>query len=64
MLAIFMNALQARLAEVKDEEGQGLVEYSLIAALISVVAIVIMTQVGQDVIGVFTAISTALQSAL
>ena len=43
-----------------EEEGQGLVEYALILALISVVAIVIMTEVGKKVEGVFTTISGKL----
>ncbi len=41
-------------------KGQGLVEYVLILALISVVAILIMTQVGGNVIDVFTEVSDAL----
>ncbi len=34
---------------LRDEEGQGLIEYVLIAALISVVAIVTIRAVGADV---------------
>lgn len=46
-----------------EEEGQGLVEYALILVLISVVAIVIMTQVGGQVSSVFNSISTGLNGA-
>lgn len=42
MLSLFSNF-------VKDEEGQGLVEYALIAALIAVAAIVALTFLGGTV---------------
>ncbi len=53
-----VNALAAA------QKGQGLVEYVLIVALISVVAIVIMTAVGDQVIAVFTAVEAALADGL
>lgn len=43
-----------------EEEGQGLVEYALIVALISIVAIVMMDQVGDQIKTTFTNIKTAL----
>lgn len=51
--------LVARLS--KKEEGQGMVEYSLILALVSVVAIGILTTLGTNVVDIFTQASTALQ---
>jgi pilus assembly protein Flp/PilA len=48
---------------VRDEEGQDLIEYSLLAALISVVCIEILRQIGTDVNGLFTTISGAIQGA-
>jgi pilus assembly protein Flp/PilA len=45
---------------LEREEGQGLIEYSLIAVLISIVAIVAMQAVGLSVTGVFNQISAAL----
>ena len=42
-----------------EEEGQGLVEYSLIIALISIVAIVAMGLVGDEVIAIFGKILAA-----
>lgn len=55
----FLQGLVGRV-DVRDEDGQTMVEYSLILALVSVVAIAILTAVGLDVIGVFTDVSTAL----
>lgn len=46
------------------QKGQGLVEYVLIVALISIIAIAIMTTVGGQVQEVFQAVSTALQAGL
>lgn len=44
----------------KEEEGQGLVEYALIIALISIVAIVLMGNVGEKIKDIFQEIVTAL----
>jgi pilus assembly protein Flp/PilA len=44
----FTTSLMARMMVAK-EEGQALVEYSLILALISVVAILALTTIGNDV---------------
>jgi pilus assembly protein Flp/PilA len=45
---------------LRDEEGQGLIEYVLIAALISVVAIVTIRLVGGSVQTMWTDVSDAL----
>jgi pilus assembly protein Flp/PilA len=45
---------------VSREEGQALVEYSLILALISVVAIALLTTIGQDVQNALQSVVTAL----
>ena len=47
----------------KDENGQGMVEYGLIIALIAVVVIVALTAVGGKVEGIFNKISTGLDGA-
>jgi pilus assembly protein Flp/PilA len=60
MLNFLMNAM-ARLRD--EEEGQGVVEYSLILVLISVVAIAVMETVGINVTGVFTEAGNALGGA-
>lgn len=44
----------------RDEEGQTLVEYSLILALISIVSIGLMIILGGDIGTVFTNVSNAL----
>jgi pilus assembly protein Flp/PilA len=43
-----------------EEEGQALVEYSLIVALISVVAIAALTAIGTSVNDILTAVGDAL----
>ena len=45
---------------LRDEDGQGLIEYVLIAALISVVAIIAITQVGDDVAAYWDTVDAAL----
>jgi len=63
MLNNLMAHLAVRFEELKNgEEGQGLIEYALIAVLISVVAIVIMEAVGVSVTGVFTSVDEALET--
>lgn len=46
-----------------EEEGQGLVEYALIVALISVVAIAAMRLMGTQIQTLFGNVSTDLQDA-
>jgi pilus assembly protein Flp/PilA len=46
-----------------DEEGQTLVEYALLLALIAVVVIVILTTLGQNVRNTFSTVSSAVGSA-
>lgn len=46
-----------------DRKGVTLIEYSLIAGLISVVAIGILGAVGGKIKGIFTTINTSLASA-
>jgi len=44
----------------KEEEGQGMVEYGLIIALISVVAITLLTDIGTNLKTKFTDVKNAL----
>lgn len=49
---------------IADEEGVTMVEYGLIAALISIVALIALTGVGAGVKAAFTAVCNALDGAL
>lgn len=56
-----MKDLMVRmLARFQAEEGQTMVEYGLILALVSVVAIVILGTLGGQVVATFTSASGAL----
>ena len=60
MLKLYTTLL-SRLETLRDrEEGQGMIEYTLLAALISVVAIASITAVGISVDTLFQAVDTAL----
>ena len=48
---------------VKEEEGQGLVEYALILGLIAIVAITVIVTIGEEVEEVFDEIGKKLASA-
>jgi pilus assembly protein Flp/PilA len=50
-----MKALFKRF--VREEEGQDLIEYALLAGFISLVAVAAITQVGQGINGVYTNIN-------
>ena len=53
--------LMGLLQSLRDrEEGQALVEYSLILALVSVVAIAALTSIGDDVVTKLNDVVTAL----
>jgi len=53
----------ARLEELGSEDGQALVEYGLILALVAVVCIVALQLLGQNVAAQITAIATAIGGA-
>lgn len=48
----------------RHEGGATAIEYGLIAALIAVTIIISVTAVGNNLVGVFNAVSTALAGAL
>lgn len=48
---------------VSDESGATAIEYGLIAALVSVVAIIAMKAVGSSLTGVFEKVDTELKAA-
>lgn len=45
---------------VSNEEGQGMVEYGLILALVAVVVIVVLTTMGDKIKNVFTNVNNKL----
>lgn len=45
---------------VREEEGQGLVEYALIIALVSVLLVTALTAFKDEIAAVFTAIGAAI----
>ena len=47
-----------------EDDGQALVEYALILALISIAVIVVLTAVGQDINGLLARVDSAMRSAL
>jgi pilus assembly protein Flp/PilA len=49
---------------VREEEGQDLIEYSLLAALIAVAAIVGMNALAVEINGIFAAIGAVLAAAV
>jgi len=48
---------------LKNKKGQTLVEYALILAFISVVAIAVLISLGNSIKGTYTSISSSLASA-
>jgi pilus assembly protein Flp/PilA len=50
-------------AFVRDEEGQDLIEYALLVALISLVCVVALTDAGTQVNKIFTSIKDKLTTA-
>jgi pilus assembly protein Flp/PilA len=55
-----MKALLKRF--VREEEGQDLIEYALLAGFISLVAVAAITQVGIGVNGVYSNINSQVQA--
>ena len=60
MLYQFVAMVNDYLATVKQEEGQGMVEYALIIVLVSIVAIAALTSMGTSITAIFTTISGTL----
>jgi Flp pilus assembly pilin Flp len=48
---------------VKEEAGQDMIEYSLLAGFISIIAWQIISAIGQDVLTVYTGVNTATTDA-
>ena len=63
LIATQLTILDAIDRFTKREEGQDMIEYALLAALISVVAIAAITLVGPKVSTLFNTVSSALNGA-
>jgi len=60
-LTSFVARLQTAFADLRErEEGQGMVEYALILALVAIASVAILTTLGGQVANVFSQISNAL----
>ena len=57
---VWVGTLVGRLEELKNEDGQAMVEYALILALVSIAAIAVLGFLADDIKGVFNTIVTAL----
>jgi pilus assembly protein Flp/PilA len=60
---LWTSRLVGRVQAVRAEDGQAMVEYALILALVSIAALVILQTLGSDVSNVFTSISDAIEGA-
>jgi pilus assembly protein Flp/PilA len=58
-----MNLTKHVNAFVRDEEGQDLIEYALLVALISLVCVVALTDAGKEVNKIFVSIKGKLSTA-
>ena len=59
MLKLFVKA-QTAIQAMRDESGQDLIEYSLIAAVIAVACVATMGTLATKIQGVFTSVSADL----
>ena len=48
---------------VREDEGQDIIEYALLAAFISVVAWALLQTIGQDVVTMYTGVDAATSAA-
>lgn len=55
-----INHLRTRLARLKDEAGQTLIEYALLAFLIAIVSIVFLSAIGLDLAETFDQVENSL----
>jgi pilus assembly protein Flp/PilA len=62
-LTLWAVQLVERARGIREDEGQALVEYALILALIAVVSIGVLTVLGQNVSTILDSIGTAIGNA-
>ena len=56
-----MTGLVQRL--VREEEGQDIIEYALLAAFVSIVAYALVVSIGEDVVTIYSSTSGATTAA-
>ena len=61
MLMYFMNFIDIILFKVREEEGQGMVEYALLVGLIAVVVIGVLVLLGPAIAAKFQSIIDSLK---
>ena len=59
-LSDVVKPLLARVAVVRREDGQGLVEYALITALVSIAALAILTGLGAQIVSLLANVTSQL----
>lgn len=59
---LFAQAILGRVNEIRREDGQAVVEYGVLLALILVLALAFIPGVGSAVADAFSSVSTALTS--
>ena len=47
---------------IKEEEGQDLIEYALLAALVAIASIAILGTIGSGIKGIFTKVNSAVDA--
>ena len=60
LLSLYAHVQVGRQALMRREEGQALVEYTLILALVSIAAVTILGTVGKDIVTKLEEVATAL----
>ena len=60
MINYFMNLIDVLFLKVREEDGQGMVEYALLIGLIAVFVIAILVLLGPAIVAKFQAIIDAL----
>jgi Flp pilus assembly pilin Flp len=55
-----INYVRVQLARIRDEDGQTLIEYALLAFLIAIVSIVLLAAIGLDLAETFDKIENSL----
>lgn len=59
-LALWIEAVRGRARELRSDQGQAVVEYGVLLALILVAAIAVIELVGSGVVGTFSQVVSAL----